>query len=36
MADVAYTFHFQVADLWNMDSDELMMWHGEAVRIHGS
>lgn len=34
MADVAYVFHFPPGELWNMDGDELLMWHDQAVRIN--
>lgn len=34
MADVAYTFHFPASELWEMDAEELMDWHGQATRIH--
>jgi len=33
MGDIACFFHFQPSELWGMDVDELLMWHGEAVRI---
>jgi len=35
MADVAYIFHFPPSELWAMEIGELLMWHGEAVRIDG-
>lgn len=35
MGDIAYMFHFPPSELWAMDTDELLMWHGQAVRIHG-
>jgi len=34
MGDIAYSFHFQPSELWGMGVDELLMWHGEAVRIN--
>lgn len=34
MGDVAGVFHFQPSELWAMDIDELLMWHGQAVRIN--
>jgi len=35
MGDLAAVFHFQPSDLWNMDGDELLMWHAQAVRVNG-
>lgn len=34
MADVASVFHFQPSELWEMEIDELMMWHDQAKRIN--
>ena len=34
MAEVAYTFHFGLAELEALDMDELMAWHLQAARIH--
>jgi hypothetical protein len=34
MADVAYTFHFPVSELWGMQFEELLMWHEQLRRIY--
>lgn len=34
MAEVAFTFHWAPEVLWNMEVDELMEWHREAVRLN--
>lgn len=36
MGDLAATFHFQPSELWAMEVDELLFWHGQARRINGS
>jgi hypothetical protein len=36
MADVAFTFHFSLDDLWALDGVELLFWHSQVVRIHES
>lgn len=33
VADLAYVFHWPPAVLWDMDTDELMLWHTQAQRI---
>lgn len=33
MGDVAYAFHFPASELWEMDLEELLFWHKQAVRI---
>ncbi len=35
MANVAAVLHFSAVELWDMDVDELLMWHTEAMRIAG-
>jgi hypothetical protein len=34
MAELAYFYHFQPSELWDMDTDELLIWYEQAVRIH--
>ncbi len=34
MGELAFVFHFQPSELWNMDAEELLMWHQQAERIH--
>ncbi|MCW5320558.1 GpE family phage tail protein [Verminephrobacter aporrectodeae subsp. tuberculatae] len=31
MADLAFVFHWPLADMLGMDLDELMMWRGLAL-----
>jgi len=33
MADVAFVFHFPPSELWGLDIEELMEWHGQAKRL---
>ena len=35
MAELAYFYHFQPSELWEMELDELLMWNEQAVRING-
>ncbi|MBU4318692.1 MAG: GpE family phage tail protein [Proteobacteria bacterium] len=34
MADLAYFFHFQPSELWDMEIEELLLWHEQGVRIN--
>jgi hypothetical protein len=34
MAEVAFVFHFPPSELWDMDVDEILMWHEQAKRIN--
>lgn len=33
MADLAYVFHFQPSELWEMEIEELLMWYEQGGRI---
>lgn len=34
MAEVAYTFHWALADLEALEVDELLRWYAQAARIN--
>jgi hypothetical protein len=34
MGDVAYCFGFPPSELWALPVDELLFWHGQALRLH--
>lgn len=34
MAELAYFYHFQPSELWEMDVDDLIIWFDQAVRIN--
>lgn len=34
MGDLAHVFHFQPSELWAMSPEDLLFWHGQAVRLN--
>jgi hypothetical protein len=34
IGDIAATFHFPPSELWAMSADDLLFWHGQAVRVN--
>jgi len=34
MGDLAQAFHFQPSELWAMETEELLFWHRQAVRLN--
>lgn len=33
LAEVAFAYHFPRSELWEMEVEELMMWHAEWLKI---
>jgi hypothetical protein len=34
LADIAYVFHFPPSELDRLEWDELLAWHGQALRFN--